>query len=97
MDEGEASVVVEAATIRKLGLTLPVLPIQASVCKTWGQIIPDTLPFKDVMSKRNWALSKWRERQQKDFLGILLTSHVRSVSSTSEAGEGEKGTGTQGA
>ena len=43
------------------------------------------------MSKRNWALSKWRERQQKDFLGILLTSHVRSVSSASEAGEGEEG------
>ena len=34
LDEGEASVVVEAATIRKLGLTLPVLPIQASFYNT---------------------------------------------------------------
>ena len=28
VDEGEASLAVEAATIRKLGLALPVLPIQ---------------------------------------------------------------------
>ena len=67
VDEGEASMVVEAATIRKLGLALPVLPIQVCVRL---QEIGSNNPF-NILRQRNWAQENG-ERQQKDFLGILL-------------------------
>ena len=44
VDEGEASLAVEAATIRKLGLALPVLPIQVMDAGILSQKIGSTNP-----------------------------------------------------